>query len=286
MSKEKKESTEVAEIKAGALATAEFMDMADFGGQGFEGTDKDSYAIPFIQILQKMSPQVDEDDPKHIEGAKPGMFLNTVTGKVFDGREGLQIIPCAFRRTFIHWGNRKGSGDGGFKGEYTPEEVKAMKDDGKLIELKGKLWFPSEDGTVDTDENDYVADTRSHFIMVIEPDGTVSQTLLPLSSTQIKASKVLMTALSNRKVDTPAGRKTPPTFANIVRMRTRGMSNEHGSWSGVEFSLEGLVSNADIYQDARDFYRSVQAGDVNVDHNRQERSVDEVSETPEDADNF
>src|SRR5579864_7705555 len=125
-------SSEVAERPNTAVA-ADFMDAEDFAGvgAGFEGADKDSFAIPFIQILQKMSPMVDEDDPKHLDGAKAGMLYNTVTQKLTDGKTGLLIIPCYYKRTYIRWGGREG--EGGFKGEITPKEFDKLVASGVVV---------------------------------------------------------------------------------------------------------------------------------------------------------
>ncbi|WEU67207.1 putative holin [Pseudomonas phage phiLCL12] len=258
----------------GAIATTEvpdFMDLGSYDGAGFEGADAESYAIPFIQVLQKMSPQVDEDDPKYIEGAKAGMFLNTVTGKIYDGKTGLQIIPAAYRREFIRWAGREA--EGGFKGAISVEDFKEMmKDPTKVKEVEGRLYAPNEDGSVSDKKSDYFADTRGHYVIVIDPDtGDFGQALISLSSSQIKASKKLMTALSQKKVQTPQGLRTPPTFANLVRMTTVGMSNDKGSWSGVQFELEGLVKNPDHFKAAADLYKSFVGGEVKVDYSKQEQ---------------
>src|SRR6202035_2454077 len=183
--------TEVAVVENKALAVMpDFIDAADFGA-GFEGTDKESFAIPFLQLLQKMSPLVDEDSPKYIPGAKAGMFFDTVSQKLYDGKAGLVIVPCAYKRSFIQWGARNAGG--GFKGEYTPEQADKMVNDDKFVVIDGQIFKPNDDGTVDVKKNDYVADTRSHFILFIEPDtGEVRRAIFSLSSTLTKFSKMLL----------------------------------------------------------------------------------------------
>ena len=68
---------------------------------GFEESDSDSYAIPRLKLLQKLSPEVDEDNGEYIEGAKHGQFFNTATGELFP--DGVKVIPCHYRRSFIEW---------------------------------------------------------------------------------------------------------------------------------------------------------------------------------------
>ena len=281
-------STEVAVTANSALSTVpDFMDASDFGA-GFEGADKDSFAIPFLQILQKMSPMVDEDSPKHIEGAKAGMFYNTVTGRLFDGKAGLKIVPCAYKRSFIQWGARDAGG--GFKGEFTPEQVDEMKASGKLVAVENKLFVPDEKGAVDEKKSDYVADTRSHFILTIDPEtGETSRAILSLASSQIKASRNLMTSLNQKKVDVGGGRKaTPPTFANLAHLSTVGLSNDSGNWSGVVFKLDGLVTDRDLFAEAKDFYKSIVSGELKADYSKTDAATAgaEGSGKSQEADNF
>jgi hypothetical protein len=266
------------------------MDLEDFGNTGFEGSDKDSFAIPFIQILQKMSPLVDEDDAKYITGAKAGMLFNSVTQKLYDGKKGFHIIPCAYKRTYILWGGREG--DGGFKGEFTVDQVEAMRlDETKIKVIDGKMYVPSEDGTVNEKKNDYYADTRSHFVIVIDPDTQeYGAAILSLSSSQIKASKKLMTSLQQKKVQTTKGMMTPPTFANMVKVTTVGLSNDKGTWSGVNFELDGLVTDKNHYAAAKEFYKAVVGGEVGADYSKADaasaKGDGDVNDQPSTADGF
>lgn len=244
-----------------------FMDLAQFHGAGFEGTDQDSFALPFLQVLQKGSPMCDEDDAAYVEGAKAGMLYNTVTQEMIDGKTGIEIIPCCFKRSYIQWGGRE-SDEGGFKGEFSPVEIDAMVARGEVVEHEGKLYKANAEGKVKEKKDDYFADTRSHYILIKAADGTVSQAILSLASTQIKASKMLMMALSQRKMDTPAGKLTPPTFANIVKMTTQGQSNSKGSWSGVKFEITGLVTDEYTYKEALAFHNSFVSGEVKADYSK------------------
>lgn len=263
----KETSTDIAVAQNTALMAApDFMDASDFGS-GFEGTDKDSYAIPFLVILQKMSPMVDEDDPKYVPGAKAGMIYNTVTQKLYDGKEGLTIIPCAFKRSYVQWAGR--GAEGGFKGEHTPEEVATLLANGTISEQEGRIMKPLSDGSFDKDKCDYYADTRAHYVLEVdEKTGEIGQAILAMSSSQIKPSRMLMTKLQQKKVDTPSGKRTPPTFANLVKFTTIGMSNDKGSWSGANFELAGLVTDKDLFQIAKDFYVSVNSGAAKADFSK------------------
>ena len=288
---ETEDSKGVALKEDGALAVVDLgvMDESDFGSNaGFEGADKDSFAIPFLQILQKMSPKVDEDHAEYIPGAKAGMLFNTVTGKLYDGKSGLHIVPCAYKRTYILWGGREG--DGGYKGEFSVEEVEALRaDETKLKVVDGRYYVPDADGNINEKKSDYYSDTRSHFVIVIDPEtGEYGTAILSLASSQIKSSKKLLTSLQQKKVNTARGLQTPPTFANLVKVTTAGRSNESGSWSGIEFALDGLVQDKNVYAAAKEFYRTVVAGEVKADYAKADATSaqGDVDTKPTDAEGF
>ena len=257
-------STALAEKPNSAIVVGNF-DMEADGGAGMEGTTQEAFAIPFIVTLQSNSPQVDEASGSAIEGAKAGMFFENVTGRLFDGRgKGIVIVPCAFRRVFLHWGAR-GTDNAGFKGELTPEHAAELRQQGKVVEVDGKLFFPLADGTINDKKCDRLSDTRNHYVLLVnEEDGYWVQAVLSLSSTQIKKSKNLMSALASVKVRGANGLYTPPTFGNQVRLTTTGESNDKGNWFGIVPKLDGLVESKELYAAAKAFHATVAKGGVEV----------------------
>lgn len=239
------------------------MDFAADSGGGMEGAGAESFAIPFLTVLQKGSPQVDEASGVALEGAKSGMLYDTVTGKLFDGKTtGVPFVPCAYKRVFIHWGPREGAG-GGFKGELTGDAIAQMRAAGKIVEFEGRLYAPLPDGSVNEKKCDRFSDTRNHYgMMVDESTGAFTPVLLSLTSTQIKKSKMLMSLLAGVKLKGSAGYFTPATYANQIRITTVPESNDKGTWHGVRFELQGQVARADLYEAAKAFNASVAKGAV------------------------
>lgn len=258
----KQTEKELVEVKQTTALVAGALDFAADAGAGMEGTSSESFAIPFVSVLQKGSPQVDEASGAAIEGAKAGMFYENVTGNMFDGKIGVQIVPCAYRRVFLRWAP-KGMDGGGFKGEMAPEQVAEMRAAGKIVDLDGKLYIPLEDGTVNDRKCDRISDTRNHYVLLIDTEtGAWKEALLSLTSTQIKKSKMLMSALASVKVNGANGMFTPPTFANYVKMTSLPESNDKGTWFGVKFELAGQVDRPEIYAAAKAFHGSVSKGAV------------------------
>lgn len=245
-----------------ALATTS-VDFAADAGAGMEGAGSDSFAIPFLAILQSNSPQVDEGGGAAIPGAKAGFFFDNVSSRLFDGQKGVLVVPCAYRRVFLQWGPRGGDG-AGFKGEHTAEAVAKLRAEGKLVDLDGKLLIPKPDGTVSPKLCDRISDTRNHYVLLVdEQTGGWKQALISLTSTQIKKSKMLMSALASVQMKNANGQTfTPPTFANLVRATTVRESNDKGNWYGIRFELAKFVDRPEVYAAAKAFNASVAAGAV------------------------
>ena len=232
-------------------------------GAGMENADADSFAIPFLRVLQTNSPEVDASSGRAVEGAKAGMLYNSVTGDMYDGKKGCQFIPSAYQRRFLRWAPRGSSGQG-FRGELLPEQVAELRGAGRIVDHEGRLYYPLDDGTVDRDRCDRIQDTRNHFGCVLDKADVPQKVLLSLTSTQIKKSKLLMALLAGQTREVHGQLVTPPTFLFRVRITTVPESNDQGSWFGVQFDLDGDVDNAAHYAAAREFHRTVSKGDVEV----------------------
>lgn len=236
-------------------------------GAGLENTDKDSVAIPFLRVIQRNSPQCDEADAAFIEEAKAGMFIESVNSTLFDGKTGVTLYPCAFQRRILRWGPR---GGGGFKGEMMPEDVSAMVASGEAGYLDNRLYVKGPDGEINEKRDDRLVDTRMHFCL-LETDNGPIQVLLSLSSTQIKKSKQLLAMLSSVKISG----QTPPTWMNKVKMTSVAESNDDGSWYGVKFELDGFMDDMDTYEFAKQFHKTVSAGQAEYNHEEKEVAADD-----------
>ena len=100
--------------KNNALAT---VDIEKFADQGFDNIDSKSLQLPFLKILSQLSPQVTQGDSKFIEKARPGMIINTVTDKLYDGVKGIRVIPAFYKFEYIEWEDR------GQEGSTAPRNV-------------------------------------------------------------------------------------------------------------------------------------------------------------------
>lgn len=230
------------------------IDMSQYAGQGMENTDRDSFAIPFLAVMQKGSPQVDKDSDAFVKGAEVGDLMLTTTQELFKDEDGVDLVFCGYRRAFLRWAPRDQGG--GFKGELAVDEVARLRAANTIREEDGKLF---------ADNGDLVRDTRIHYVMVVRPDGTFTPAVVSCSSTQIKKSKMLMTQLQTYQAKGQNGLYTPPTFAHIFHAETVAEQNDQGSWRGWKFTRKGNVASATLFQAAAAFSESVRGGNVRVD---------------------
>ena len=70
-------------------------------GQGLNMTQED-LALPFLKVLGQLSPECNKRDAKHVEGAEPGMIINTVTGEVYDGVKGIDVVPVHYKSCLLY----------------------------------------------------------------------------------------------------------------------------------------------------------------------------------------
>lgn len=243
-----KKKDELTKATGTALAVIDYK--AD-AGLGMEEADKDSFAIPFLAVLQGLSPQIET-----VPGAKPGLIINTITNELMDGAE---IIPVAFQRRYLRWTPRNAGG--GFKGQLTVAEVEAMIASGAAKAnggKKGTSLCVQENGQ----PGDELKDTRIHFVLMRSPStGFWQPAIFSLASTAIKRSKRLLTMLDGIKEIGPDNKPfTPPSFSRIVRVTTEKETNAEGTWYSPVFAIASKVEDADLYASAKKLHGQIVSG--------------------------
>lgn len=216
-------------------------------GQGTSGAREDN-VIPFLSILQDMSPQVKKREDAYIEGAEPGMIMRTDIRRVYTE---LIFQPCTFSKRWNEWVPRDAGGGAGkgFVGSYPdkPDNAKNRVKDGKVLE---NAWYNPDNG------NDYV-ETRYHFGNIINPeDGSVDPAVIGLSGTQHTVSRQWMALIRSFKV----GGVIAPSFFRAYRLTTIEKSNTQGTW--FVFSVHDMGWVAKKLRDlGAELHDSVESGE-------------------------
>tara|TARA_R100001163_G_scaffold12738_1_gene11927 strand:+ start:12868 stop:13647 length:780 start_codon:yes stop_codon:yes gene_type:complete len=234
-------------------------------GSGVDDLGSEDLAIPFVKILQKMSDELDD-----LDNAKAGDIINSVTKEVTKGKNGIRVIPCAYRLEWIEWEPR-GTGTGApFAIYHTGDQIPATErsDDNKDMVVDGG--------------GRYLERTAQHYVLVVDEDGMTQQALLPMKATQFKKSKQWNSAIKSIKMKDGNGNLfTPPRFSHIWKMTTVSEENKNGSWHGWQIEKDEVISDPDVYAEAKHLAQSIQAGEVKVQHVREdEGSTSSDEDTP------
>lgn len=215
-------------------------------GSGFEDADANSFAIPFLRQLQSMSGQCKKTDASYIKGAEEGDFVNTVTEKLYKGDEGVIVIPCHYNHVYNKWAPNRG----GYRGKLTTAEY-ATTDKSSYTDAKGNKYEGDEEGNV-------LQDTREHYVIIVNSDGSTEPALLTISGSEIKKSKKWMTLMQGIRI----GGKLAPMFSQKYKLTAVGESNDKGSWAGLKIEHLGSVETIEEYNAAKEFREMVRSGEA------------------------
>ena len=251
-------ANEVATAKNTALSAALLEDMVLDAGEG-TAFSADEMQIPFVRLLQALSPQLNKKNAEYIEGASSGDAFNNVTGQYWDGEQGLTVIPCYQTTKYLEFTPREMGG--GFRGEINPNNPVLQQ----TTRSGSKEILPNGNELVKSDQ---------HFCLIVDEDGGFQPAVIDMKSTQLKVSRRWKTQIAMQKVTLPDGRKvTPPVFATMWKLRSVEESNDQGSWSNWAVEKVGLVEDRDLYQEARTFRKSIEAGEVKAAPDEHEQSA-------------
>jgi hypothetical protein len=261
----------VAKTKGVEVSTDVLDDIFETAGDG-ASFDSSEMQIPFVRILQAMSPQLSKKKPEFIEGASQGDVYNTVTSQYWDGEEGIVVIPCYQTTKYLEFIPREQGG--GFQGEIAANDpilTKAKREGSKEI-------LPSGNELVKSDQ---------HYCLVVEEDGSFQPAVIDMKSSQLKVSRRWKTQIAMQKVKHPktGDMVTPAVYATMWRLATTEESNDQGTWGNYTIAKEDLVSNRDLLMEAKAFRESIMAGEVKAAADPEHTStgssdVDEDNEIP------
>jgi len=257
----------VATKKETAISTDIMDDILEFAGEGAT-FDSSEMQIPFIRILQAMSPQLKKREAEYIEGAEQGDMFNTVTGDKFKGEDGMIVLPCYQTVKYLEFVPRDLGG--GFQGEISPTDPVLQK----TTRNGSKEILPNGHELVKSDQ---------HFCLVIDADGITQPVVIDMKSRQLKVSRRWKTKIAMQKVKHPktGAMVLPPLFATQWKFSTVEESNDQGSWFNYAIEKIGLVNDRDLLQEALTFRTSVAAGELKAakDPEHQQKRAEEDADS-------
>ena len=209
---------------------------------GFENVKTVSLALPILKLLQNGSGEAQRRNQNYVEGAEPGMLLNTVTKKLYNGAEGIEVIPCHYKLEYQEWADF-GTGSG------RPENIFDASS-GILSNTKNEM------GKDRLDNGNYILTVGQHYVLIRDGNST-ENALISMSSSQGKVSRKWNSMMMSITLDGKNGPYTPPSFSHKYRLTSVLNSGKGNQWYGYNVTKVGPVEEPALYERAKKFYTSL-----------------------------
>ena len=210
---------------------------------GFENVKTESLAPPILKLLQNGSAEAQKRNQNYVEGAEPGMFLNTVTKQLYNGDKGIQVIPCHYKLEYQEWADY-GTGSG------RPEMI--YPDTSDILEKTTK----GPDGKDRLQNGNYILTVGQHFVIILGDRGSETA-MISMSSSQGKISRKWNSMMKSISLDGKNGPYTPPSFSHIYRLSSVLNTGKGNQWYGYNVEKVGMLEDANMYERAKKFYEGI-----------------------------
>jgi hypothetical protein len=211
---------------------------------GFENVKSTSLALPILKLLQNGSGEAQKRNQNYVEGAEPGMLLNTVTKKLYNGANGVNVIPCHYKLEYQEWSDF-GTGSG------RPENIYSDTSDILSKTTKDSM------GKDRLENGNYILTVGQHFVIIAGEDGSTETALISMSSSQGKISRKWNSMMMSITMEGKDGPYTPACFSHIYKLNTVLNSGKGNQWYGYNIQKTGPVENSALYERAKQFYHSL-----------------------------
>jgi len=213
---------------------------------GFENVRQQSVALPILKLLQNGSAEAQKRNQAYVEGAEPGMLLNTVTKKIYDGSKGISVVPCHYKLEYQEWSDY-GTGSG------RPEQIYPDTSDILTKTTKDQI------GKDRLPNGNYILTVGQHFVLITDGESTETA-LISMSSSQGKISRKWNSMMMSITLNGKNGTYTPPSFSHVYKITTVLNSGKGNQWYGYNVSKIGPVQDQAVYERAKQFYQSLANG--------------------------
>lgn len=223
----------------------------EFEGEGFEDIGAEELIRPRLKVLQVTSDQCKRAHSAYIEGAEPGMFYNTSTGKIYNGEKGLNVVIVGFTHHFVQYkGMKPGGGWAQNHHLQSPIVAKAIAANGGKINKELHVLVPPT--AEEPGRKDKLAESFDFMLMVLDESGSEIPDLLPcafsMQSTKCRTAREWLSKLHQVQVlkKLPNGGKRkikPPMRLHRTHLSTFLDTNGNDNFYSVSVSpIEGAKS--------------------------------------------
>jgi hypothetical protein len=240
-------------VEKQTASTPMLSSLEEFAGAGAENITSKDVSLPFLKILTNNSPQVTQGDSKFVSEARPGMVINSVLNKLYNGQDGFLVVPCFFKFEYVEWADR------GTQNSVAP--VNSYPADSDIMSKTTR----GDDRKDRLPNGNYIEPTHYHYVMMVDENDQPSETaVIVMKATQAKKSKKWNSMMLSQRRKGKSGFFQPPTWSQIYKLRTVLEKNSLGSWFGWEVEHEKDIPNKTLMDAAMAFYETCKKGNAKV----------------------
>ena len=186
-------------------------DITKVSGQGMENLDSGS-SIPFIRILQDLSPQLKKQKEEYVPGAEAGNLFFAKTKNVIESPT--SIIPTYTSSVYTEWIPRNKGG--GYVATH-PLSIVSNPQYEKGRERQYDEWLG---------ENELRFTT--YWFVLVEINGEYEEAIIPFTSSQLRVSRKLTADINRFKYDGEHSSIVPPLYAQKLELSTVLETSKNG----------------------------------------------------------
>lgn len=233
------------------------------------------FSMPFLAVVQSLSPQRQKGDAKYIEGAEEGDLFNTVTNELHKGT--VQVIPVKYEMAYNVW--RPRDLGGGFLGTFTSQEAAVTAAIGFIMTELNDVTDPdaAREVALRRDKSGWVRDTMNQYVIARSADGSWAPALLSLTSTKLTPGRKWNTFISMRK---PSAGRAVVRWNDVWAVTTVQQKNDDGVFYNLRVPEPLGETTMEQWTQAADFFQILKQGLVKVEY---EKSAGENDEPTTDA---
>ena len=230
-------------------ALAEVFSLAEAKqGDGLSNVSTKDVMIPRIKLLQKMSPETDNES---LPTAKAGQIFNSASQNVYDGPTGIRVVPCEYIRTYVEWAP-EGTGN------KAPVNIHPATSNVMSLAKKSPT-----DNRFYLDNGNYVEETANHIVLILDDNNNVeSRGILTMKSSQLKKSRQWNYMMMTATMEGGGKTITPPSYAIMYRLSTLQEETNGKKYYGWTVAKEGFVPTKEIFTTGEAFALAFRQGDV------------------------
>lgn len=197
------------------------------GNQGNENVGGDDVSLPRLSLLQSMSPEATKNSPKYIEGAEPGMFMNSITKELYPE---VNLINVFYSREWPIFRRREHGG--GFIGKQ--DSAQAAEE---FIQAHAEA------------NNIEAVETANHYCIMVNDEGEViDKVLFGLTSTKLRFSRNWNSLIVG---------KEGARFSYVWNIKAISESNKKGTWFSPAITTPPVIAKQEAYELAAQTYENV-----------------------------